>query len=141
MVDDIKRDTSAIMSLAMIKMEKNFRAVINKCYPRQPYRVYPVWSLDPLGQSSTLFGFVLRESEELGDSLDLLMRINDRKITLEALSLINRDGKTIKYTSYRSALLDAVRDAKAEVADVSNCLDYLFERLSKTEAELLENPV
>jgi NTP pyrophosphatase (non-canonical NTP hydrolase) len=29
-------------TLAMIKMEKNFKAVIEKGYPRQPYDVYPL---------------------------------------------------------------------------------------------------
>lgn len=38
---DLKLRLPSIHSLAMLKMEKNFIAHIEKKYPRQPYKEYP----------------------------------------------------------------------------------------------------
>lgn len=90
---------SRILSLAMIKMEKNFVAHIDKDYPRRPHSEYPIFS----NGKSNLLAFVLREMDEL---------------TREMYSIRNDGfGKEKLY----SIML--------EVADVSNTLDYLFEGL------------
>jgi len=76
-----------IKTLAMLKMEKNFVAVIDKKYPRQPYLKY-----------STKF---------------LLDRLDDEVKELRQACQIN------------------TMQAKDECADVSNIVDYIFERLSQ----------
>jgi len=87
----------SIKSLAMIKMEKNFRA-LEKGYQRQPY-------MGPIANGQrelTLIGSVLREMKELVESVEIWVNSEDR---------------------------DAVQFAniREEIADVSNCLDYLYE--------------
>lgn len=75
-------------TLAMMKMEKNFIAHIEKHYPRKPYE-----------QFSTIFLF-----KRLKDECDELAL---------ALKCYNLEG------------------AMEECADVSNVVDYIFERLSR----------
>ena len=80
----------SIKTLAMLKMEKNFIAVIEKGYPRQPYN----------------------------------SEIQDVKF------LINHIGDEVK------ELLDAwvssdLAGMMEECADISNLIDYLFEKLAK----------
>jgi len=75
-------------TLAMIKMEKNFIAHLEKGYPRKPYEYY---DLDYLRTR------LLEEVNELYKAL--------------------KSGK--------------VEDAKRECADVSNVVDYIFEKLSQ----------
>jgi len=75
-------------SLAMLKMEKNFIAVIEKQYPRKPYEYF-----------------------DLGY---LRMRL------LEEVTELNEALKS-----------GTVEDAKGECADVSNIVDYIFEKLSQ----------
>ena len=75
-----------IKSLAMLKMEKNFRAHMEKNYPRNPYEVYTLY--------------------------DLLGRLQE-----EVLELIG------------SCAEKDVKGAKSECADVSNIVDFIFERL------------
>jgi len=100
----------SIKSLAMIKMEKNFQA-LEKGYQRQPYTC-PIAN----GQREfTLIGFVLREMEELVESIDIWVNSEDR---------------------------DAVQFAniREEIADVSNCLDYLYEAVLREEMKMESQP-
>jgi len=76
-----------IKSLAMLKMEKNFIAVIEKGYPRRPYEYYDLEFLRKR---------LLEEILELSQAL----RQKDFK------------------------------NAKCECADVSNIVDYIFEKLA-----------
>lgn len=73
-------------SLAMLKMEKNFVAHIEKKYPRQPYKDYPM---------KFLFKRLQDEVAELRDALE--------------------HGD--------------IAWPKSECADVSNIVDFIFERL------------
>lgn len=77
---------SEIKTLAMMKMEKNFIAHIEKDYPRQPY------------QACSL-GFLMKRLYE--ESTEL------------ARAIIKKDFE----------------NAKLECADVSNIVDYIFEKL------------
>jgi len=74
-------------TLAMLKMEKNFIAVIEKKYSRKPYEAF-----------STRF---------------LVKRLNDELV--ELINAINEER---------------IQGAKDECADISNLVDYIFERLS-----------
>ena len=87
-----------IKSLAMMKMEKNFIAHNEKGYPRQPYNIYSL---------SDCFSFVEREMKELQETVRNYYRYKDE------LPSTN---------SYR------LMEIRHEIADVSNCLDYLFEK-------------
>ena len=78
--------TESMKTLAMIKMEKNFRA-LEKGYPREPYNV---------------------ETNQT-----LLTRLAQE--TIELIEEIEKGN---------------VQQAKLECADISNIIDYLFERLS-----------
>ena len=80
-------------TLAMIKMEKNFVAVIEKGYPRKPYKNL---------STTYLLGRLKEEVEELSEAI---MRMDSED-------------------------LQSCEEAKKECADVSNIVDYLFERLS-----------
>ena len=73
-------------SLAMLKMEKNFIAHLEKKYPRKPYSKYSIWFL---------LKRIRQETNEL-----------DRAIT----------GSDFE-------------NAMDECADISNCVDFIFERL------------
>ena len=92
-------------TLAMMKMEKNFIAVIEKKYPRKPYEEYSI--IDCIG-------FVKREHREL-------------RIAIEALERL-KVAKRLKIESDEN-MPDLIISAMWEVADVSNTLDYLFEGL------------
>ena len=96
-----------ILSLAMLKMEKNFVAHNEKGYPRHPYSSYPLFSPDDMN----LIAFVSREMGEL---------------TLE----------TDELQEYLTK--DQFYKVMLEVADVSNTLDYLFERLLENYHSLEE---
>ena len=87
-----------IKSLAMMKMEKNFIAHNEKKYPRQPYKIFSL--LD-------CFSFVEREMKELEEAV----RNYQRHL-----------GVLPESDSYR------LMEIQHEIADVSNCLDYLFEK-------------
>ncbi len=73
-------------SLAMIKMEKNFIAHIEKNYPRQPYLIYSIPFL------------FKRLDDELKELKQALMRTD-------------------------------LAGAKLECADISNIIDFLFEKI------------
>jgi len=75
-------------TLAMLKMEKNFVALIEKKYLRKPYEKYTTW--------------------------ELLGRLEDEYA--EALNAWHNED------------VDAL---KLEMADMSNIIDYIFERLSE----------
>ena len=75
-------------TLAMLKMEKNFIAYLEKGYPRQPYECYTIVDL---------FVRLEEEVEELRETLK------------------NKE----------------IENAKLECADISNIIDYIFERLNK----------
>ena len=77
-----------ILTLAMLKMEKNFVAHLTKCYPREPYNAF--------------------------DEAFLLERIKQEVKELE-LALDSPEPHF----------------AMEECADVSNFVDFLFERLSE----------
>lgn len=77
-------------TLAMIKMEKNFIAHIEKGYPRKPYH-------------TASFGSLMKRFYE------------------EAAELANAIRKK------------DFENAKLECADVSNILDYIFEKLQHEE--------
>jgi NTP pyrophosphatase (non-canonical NTP hydrolase) len=91
-LEEMRQTMTHIKSLAMLKMEKNFRA-LEKGYPRQPYKQYSVhW----------LFQRLMEETKEL------------------AVALENSD--------YQNGM--------CEFTDVSNIVDYIFEKLSqKREAQ------
>lgn len=75
-----------IKTLAMLKMEKNFVALLVKKYPRQPYRAY--------------------------GTEDLMIRLREEVEELQkALDELYSEG------------------AKKECADVSNIIDFIFERI------------
>lgn len=89
-------------SLAMLKMEKNFIGVIDKGYSRRPYLIYPVWDFKENEQTGTLFGFVEREMKELHEAIE---------------------------KAWWTRSPEDILEARREVADVSNTLDYLDEGL------------
>lgn len=93
------------LSLSMLKMEKNFVAVIDKNYPRKPYEEYPIFIRGEAERS--LIGFVWREMIELNKAIDPF----------------GTNEGTRKEISERCIA------AMSEVADVSNTLEYLFEGL------------
>ncbi len=77
-------------TLAMIKMEKNFVAHIEKGYPRKPYQT---------GSFASLMKRFYEEATEL--------------------------AKAIRQKDFENA--------KSECADVSNIVDYIFEKLQHEE--------
>lgn len=79
-------------TLAMLKMEKNFIAHLEKKYPRQPYDVF---------NCHYLLGRLHEEVIELFDAWN------------------QKD----------------VKKAKLECADISNIVDFIFERLSSGKIE------
>jgi len=91
-------------TLAMMKMEKNFIAQIDKHYPRKPYEHY---SLNFLRKR------LLEEMNELNEVLK----------TIEAMK---SDVKPLFILTERETLIE---NAKLECADVSNVVDYIFEKL------------
>jgi len=100
-------------SLNARKMEKMMIGVIEKGYSRQPALTYPIANpMDPNDPMCHL-GFIRREFRELADELLEIMRSFDDDEVL---------GR-----------IDAAMD---EVADVSNTLDFCFERLMIFEDEL-----
>jgi len=95
-----------ILSLAARKMEKNFRAVIEKGYFRQPYQAFPI--NDSGNRDQSLIGFVDREMRELRGAA------SEPCFDASGQFDIAPSGSDFDH------LLD-------EIADVSNCLDYLYE--------------
>lgn len=114
-----------ILSLAMLKMEKNFIAVIDKGYQRMPYQDWPISNRDDTWNS--LIGFVEREMDELNVALKIL-EAHMRTRAKRGNEII--DDKMISEQAYKAML---------EVADVSNTLDYLFEGLLKEYHSLEKN--
>jgi len=106
-------------SLNARKMEKNFIAVIEKGYTRQPATTYPLALPDstPLPNLSH-YGFILREFNELRAELFILVS-----------ELAWDDEADV------DVVLKRIDMAKDEIADVSNTLDYCYERLSLYEDE------
>ena len=82
-----------IETLAMLKMQKNITAVMEKNFPCRPYESYSI---------NDLYSFVKREMIELDNVINA--DIIDRN---KAIFVMN------------------------EIADVSNCLDYLYEKFSQ----------
>jgi len=113
-----------ILSLAMLKMEKNFIAVIDKGYQRTPYLDWPISNKDNKGNS--LIGFVEREIDEL--------KLEIR--TLEAHKRTKEKG--IDFVDNRM-IIEQIYNSMLEVADVSNTLDYLFEGLLEEYHSLEKN--
>lgn len=74
-------------TLAMIKMEKNFVAHIDKQYPRKPYEIFDLKKL------------MFRLFQEVGELREAIVYDKD------------------------------FEKAKLECADVSNIIDYIFEKL------------
>ncbi len=105
-------------TLAMLKLEKNFVAVVDKNYPRKPYEEYPIY--DPKRPikygGRSLIGFVNREKDELDTAIEILKK---------NIANINRVE-----ILHRGDIVDSILDVMLEVADVSNTLDYLFEGLT-----------
>jgi hypothetical protein len=100
----------------MLKMEKNFVAVIEKGYPRKPYNEYPIFTDHPnssIHRRGTLFGFIEREMSEIEDAVEMLH------------GAITPD---IKLTE----------NVRQEIADVSNALDYLYEAVLRKEIEWIQ---
>lgn len=89
----LKHRLPSIKTLAMLKMEKNFIALVEKKYPRQPYEAE--------GQPTSF----------------LIDRIRDELKELQA-----------------AYFEDDVQGMREECADLSNLVDYLFEKLSRMEA-------
>ena len=82
-----------IKTLAMIKMEKNFRAHIEKKYPRHPYKIYDM-------------DFWIQRIEQ---------ELNELK------------------EAYANKDYDEIRE---ELADISNLVDFAFERTFIEESHL-----
>jgi hypothetical protein len=91
----------SIKSLAMLKMEKNFKAVIDKGYPRQPYKHYAL---------TFLMQRFVDESKELEEAMEIYVNAESHDTVITA-------------------------DVREEIADVSNCLDYLYEAIQRVEEE------
>lgn len=91
-------------TLAMMKMEKNFIAQIDKKYPRKPYEAYSL---------EFLRGRLLEEVNELNEAL-------------KAVDKTKSDLKPAFVVTERDELIE---NAKLECADVSNLIDIIFERL------------
>jgi len=106
-------------SLNARKMEKNFIAVIEKGYTRQPALSYPF--TNPSDPTMCHLGFITRELAELEYELTWIAKLSadDRHVSV-------RDG----------TMLDYIDKAMDEVADVSNTLDYCYERLMILEDEI-----
>ena len=113
-----------ILSLAMIKMEKNFVAHNDKNYTRKPHQEYPIFNKEE--RHNSLIGFVEREMEEL----TLALRI------LEAHKRTRAKGHD---APSNQMIIDQVYESMLEVGDVSNTLDYLFEGLLKAYRSLEEH--
>ena len=97
-------------TLAMMKMEKNFIAQIDKRYPRKPYEHYSLASLkEKLLEEMNELNEALRDVD--GTPISLKPRITPLWTVSERAELIER--------------------AKQECADVSNVIDYIFEALQK----------
>ena len=103
-----------ILSLPMIKMEKNFTAVNDKGYPRKPHQEYPIYDRD--APHNSLDGFVEREMEEL-------------KVAVRILEAHKRTRAAGHEVPDNRMIREQVYEAMLEVGDVSNTLDYLFEGL------------
>ena len=110
-----------ILSLSMLKMEKNFVAVINKDYPRKPYQEYLISNRDD--KWNTLIGFVEREWDELNVALRILEA--HKRSQTRGIEFIDDE-----------MIIEQVYKSMKEVADVSNALDYLFEGLLKAYLSL-----
>jgi len=95
----------------MLKMEKNFVAVIEKGYPRYPYKAYAL-TLEHLRELNLIY-FVEREIRELVTAFEML------------------DGAT-------APNVELTAHVREEIADVSNCLDYLYEAVLKLEIEWMQ---
>ena len=116
------------LTLAMLKMEKNFVAHIEKNYPRKPYEEYPIFIRGEAERS--LIGFVWREMIELNKAVDLFEKY-ENNFNCERV-------KTDFIRAKRAAcqgMQDQIIAAMWEVADVSNTLDYLFEGLAQALKE------
>ncbi len=111
-----------ILSLSMIKMEKNFTAHIDKDYSRKPHQEYTL--VDPDDTWISLIGFVKREMIELEQAIDILNKHVQNH---------QRTG-----TPTKSMIRDQTYEAMLEVADISNTLDYLFEGLLTLHTRLGE---
>lgn len=109
-----------ILSLAAVKMEKNFVAYVDKNYSRRPHEMYPI--NDREQPHNSLIGFVRREMEELETALDILEK---HKRTREHNDIIDDD-----------MMANQIYEAMLEVGDVSNTLDYLFEALLNAHRRL-----
>jgi len=112
-----------ILSLAMIKMEKNFVAYNDKHYSRKPHQEYPISNREE--RHNSLFGFVEREMEEL-------------KVALQILEAHKRTRAKGHDVPDNRMIIDQVYESMLEVGDVSNTLDYLFEGLLKAYHSLEE---
>ena len=115
---------SRILSLAMLKMEKNFVAHNDKNYSRKPHQEYPISDRDDKWNS--LIGFVEREMEELTTAIDIL----------EAHKRTRAKGYEIPDNRM---IRDQVYESMLEVADVSNTLDFLFEGLMEAYHSMEES--
>lgn len=109
-------------SLAMRKLEKSLTAVIDKGYTRKPYDIYPLINFNEdtteifSGDGLTHIDFVTRER------IELLCELENLKTYVK----VGRDD-LIKES------LDKIMD---EIADVSNCLDYMYETALKEYMEV-----
>lgn len=92
-------ELAALKSIAMLKMEKNFRAQ-DKGYVRMPPDNFDM---------PELHSWVLREMEEL-------------------VFVMEPDAKT--------GIID-LPHIREEIADVSNCLDYLYEKVLRVEIQIM----
>lgn len=105
-----KPQLDEIKTLAMLKMEKNFIAHNEKGYPRKPYaeKTQPI---------SFLIDRIQNEKDELVASFNALVKIH----VLPDELLDTTDEKDIVH------ILNEMRE---ECADISNIVDYLFEKLT-----------
>lgn len=106
----------------MMKMEKNFIAVNDKGYTRQPYDEYPIYDADWYNEGN---GIQIRTKPE------------------SLLGFIQREMKELEFITEwtfgrcSNPFIDPENPIKVlhEIADVSNTLDYLYEAVFKILVE------
>lgn len=102
------------MTLAAMKCMK-ILAAMDKGYSREPWEEYPIF-MSQQGDHLTLAGFVRREYRELMEAL-LNVHVEANQDTFDGLP-------------------EVIFKAQLEIADVANCLDFLFESLARLRGSL-----
>jgi len=108
-----KPHLDGIKSLNMLKMEKNFIAHNEKGYPRQPYN----------DKNQPIRFLIQRIHDELKE-LDTSHQAYEALHTIPNELISSED------------FMDELNEMREECADISNLVDYLFEKLTVTLVSL-----